>query len=396
MRQHAFVFAIALLLPGAWSFETSSQTAFYQVDPTELPGPPGSLIRVEPLSGAPPGAAAYRVLYRSRGLANQPIAVSGVMVIPEGPVPGRGREVVAWAHGTTGIMPRCAPSLRPNVLGLIPGLNEMLARGHVVTATDYPGLGTAGPHPYLVGVSEARAVIDSVRAARALRESSAGARFAVWGHSQGGHAALFTGQLTRAYAPELELVGVAAAAPATELAALLEDDLSTFKGKVFTAMALWSWSRVFNAPLDNVVAPQAMEAVRRTAENCDETFFDLIDVIIDEFPLRHRFLTADPARTEPWRSIIARNTPGGAPAGAAVFIAQGTADIEVLPAITDRFARRLCRRATPVRYLKWRESPTTGRRAPAPRRRSHGWRTALPERARRATAPGDDATAADP
>ena len=353
MRERAFVLAIAAsLTAGGWGFEAAGQGVFYQVDPSELPGPPGSLIRVEPFRGAPPDAKAYRIIYRSRGLANEPIAVSGIVVVPAGPLSGSGRDVVAWAHGTTGIMPPCAPSLRSNVLGSIPGLAEMLARGYVVTATDYPGLGTIGPHPYMVGVSEARAVLDSVRAARSLQESGAGARFAVWGHSQGGHAALFTGQLARAYAPELKLTGVAAAAPATALAALFEDDLSTFKGKVFTAMALWSWSQVFNAPLDTVVAPGEIGAVQRTAEICDETLFNLIEVVIAEFPLRYRFLIADPTRTEPWRTIIARNTPGGAPAGAPVFMAQGTADTEVPPAINDRFAQRLCRRGTPVQYVK--------------------------------------------
>ena len=66
----------------------------------------------------------------------------------------------------------------------------MLDRGYVVAATDYPGLGTPEVHPYLVGTSEARAVLDSVRAARAIPEAAAGARFAVWGRSQGGQAAL--------------------------------------------------------------------------------------------------------------------------------------------------------------------------------------------------------------
>ena len=45
----------------------------------------------------------------------------------------------------------------------------MLRQGYVVVGTDYPGLGVPGIiHPYLIGVSEARAVIDSVRAARDL------------------------------------------------------------------------------------------------------------------------------------------------------------------------------------------------------------------------------------
>ena len=100
----------------------------------------------------------------------------------------------------------------------------MLDRGFVIAATDYAGLGGQGMHPYLIGLSEARAVLDSVRAARQLPDAAAGDRFAVWGHSQGGHAALFTGEQAASYAPELKLVGVAAAAPATYLGELFRAD----------------------------------------------------------------------------------------------------------------------------------------------------------------------------
>ena len=61
----------------------------------------------------------------------------------------------------------------------------MVERGYAVAATDYPGLGTPGPHPYLVGVSEARAVLDPApRAARTMPGVGGSDRFAVWGHSQ--------------------------------------------------------------------------------------------------------------------------------------------------------------------------------------------------------------------
>lgn len=93
---------------------------------------------------------------------------------------------------------------------MIMGLPELLKRGYAVVAPDYPGLGTPGPHPYLVGESEGHAVLDAVRAARNAPEAHAGQRFAVWGHSQGGHATLFAGLLAQSYAPELQLVGVAA------------------------------------------------------------------------------------------------------------------------------------------------------------------------------------------
>jgi acetyl esterase/lipase len=180
---------------------------FYDVSEADLAGAPGTIIRTAPLEVYPPGVRGYRVLYRSTGLNGEPIAVSGVIAIPG--KKAANRPVVAWAHPTTGVARKCAPSLHHAPLDTIPGLKDMMANGYVVTATDYPGLGTTGPHPYLVGVSEGRAVLDSVRAARAFAEASAGEHFAVWGHSQGGHAALFAGELAATYAKDLKLVGVA-------------------------------------------------------------------------------------------------------------------------------------------------------------------------------------------
>jgi Secretory lipase len=220
---------------------------------------------------APAGAAAYRVLYRSKGLHDEPIAVSGIVVVPPGPAPQGGRPIVAWAHPTTGIVPRCAPSLAIFHFQQMQGLRDMVERGYIVAATDYPGLGTVGPHPYLVGVSEGRAVLDSVRAARTIAGAAGANRFGVWGHSQGGQAVLYAGLLAESYAPEMTLVGVAAAAPATDLATLLDDDFKSAGGKNITAMTLWSWSRVYGAAIAQVVEPSAMPIIDRLADECIES-----------------------------------------------------------------------------------------------------------------------------
>src|SRR6185312_10104367 len=139
-----------------------AQTAFYRAPPSTAEGSPGTLIRQETIDGAPLGASTYRVLYRSTGMDDKPILVSGVVIVPPGDPPPGGRPIVAWAHPTSGIVPRCAPSLAIFLFQQIQGLRSFVRDGYVVAATDYPGLGTAGPHPYLVGISEARAVIDSV------------------------------------------------------------------------------------------------------------------------------------------------------------------------------------------------------------------------------------------
>ena len=328
--------------------------AVYDVKPGELRGKPGSIIRVWPLEGGGPGAGdAFRILYRSTGLNGEPIAVSGAIFIPPGPAPQLGRNVIAWAHPTSGVVEACAPSLMPDVSGMIWGLEDMLSQGYVVVATDYPGLGVPGQiHPYLIGVSEGRAVLDSVRAARALPRSGASNRFAVWGHSQGGHAALYTGELAASYAPELKLVGVAAAAPATYLAELFDADKATSTGKELTAMTIYSWSKLYNKPATSLVEPAAMGPFQRMAHDCIESLSEFAAIEKAEKPLEQiKFLKADPTETEPWRGIMLRNTPGQSAAGAPVFIAQGTADTTVRPDITKQFAVALCRQGTRVRFV---------------------------------------------
>ena len=325
-----------------------AQTSFYRASPQEIAGAPGTLIRQEPLGlSGPFGASVVRVLYRSHGLGGESIPVSGVVIIPPGPMPSEGRPIVAWAHPTTGVEPRCAPSLAMFLIQQIQGVREMVRRGYIVAATDYPGLGTPETHPYLVGVSEARAVLDSVRVARIL--TGASGRFAVWGHSQGGQAALFTGLIAKAYAPELDLVGVAAAAPATDLANLLAQDIDTNGGRNLTAMTLWSWSRVFGAPIDRVVDPAAVPTVDRLAGECIESIYDILRRRGPTRALEETFLSVKDFYTvEPWRSLMANNTPGTLPTSIPVFFAQGGADDLVRPQVTRNYMARLCRAGSKV------------------------------------------------
>ena len=345
-------FALAACsLPGHVS-TAAAQTPFYYASEAESIGEPGSIIRQEPMWGAPAGGSAHRVLYRSTASDGRPIAVSGVIILPAGPPPTGGWPIVAWAHPTTGIVPHCAPSLAMFIFQQIAGSRQLLEQGFAIAATDYPGLGTPGPHPYLVGVSEARAVIDSVRALRSFPGMGNSNRYAVWGHSQGGQASLFTGMISKTYAPELRLVGVAAAAPATDLATLMTDDMNTSGGRNLTAMTVWSWARVYGAPIESVVAPAAMPAVDRLANECIESLFDIVMRDRTSRPLAQEFLTvADPATLQPWRSLLARNTPGVLPRTTPVFLAQGSTDALVRPQVTRSYMQRLCRAGSRVRML---------------------------------------------
>lgn len=337
----------------AASTTASAQSSFYAVTAADLNGPPGSVIRYLGFQAPLSTAQAFRVLYRSTGLDGKPIAVSGIIVAPARPPHPGGWPVIAWAHGTTGVAHKCAPSLLPNPVAAIPGISEMIERNFVVVATDYPGLGTPGIHPYLVGVSEGRAVLDSVRASRHIAEIQSGPSFAVWGHSQGGHASLWTGELAAKYAPDLKLVGVAAAAPATELGKLFEDDLNTLAGKILTGMVMFSWSKLYGYPLDSVVSASELPAVDAMGAGCIELPVDELGELRAEKTLPRKFLKANPVTTSPWAGTITANTPGKAAAGAPVYISQGTGDTVVDPPVTDSFVKILCGQGTRVEYVKY-------------------------------------------
>jgi dienelactone hydrolase len=196
--------------------------AFY-TPPTNLKGKHGALIWARRQTGtdALKGASKNQLLlYRSTSVSGGKIAVSGSLALPKGKAPRAGWPVVTYAHGTTGAADSCAPTRGYDANKLVsyayPLVRRWLKAGYAVVRTDYEGLGTPGVHPYLVGVSEGRSVLDAVRAARAL-EPRLSKRYVIAGHSQGGHAALFAASLAKKWVPELQLRGTVAFAPASHL-----------------------------------------------------------------------------------------------------------------------------------------------------------------------------------
>jgi pimeloyl-ACP methyl ester carboxylesterase len=194
--------------------------AFYTYSKT-LPSKHGAAIWQRPIAGQAAlkgGGASTLLLYRSTSPAGKAVAVSAVLTVPKGKAPKAGWPIVSWAHGTTGIADQCAPS-RFNVQQGYdhPLMQRWLKAGFAVVRTDYQGLGTPGPHPYLNGVAEGRDVLDAVLAARqAVR--GIGSKVALAGHSQGGQAALFAASLAPSWTPSLKVKGTVAFAPVSHLA----------------------------------------------------------------------------------------------------------------------------------------------------------------------------------
>jgi pimeloyl-ACP methyl ester carboxylesterase len=303
----------------------------------------------------PQASRTWTLLYRSTSLRGRAIGVSGFLMLPNGKPPKHGWPVVSWAHGTSGIADSCAPSRDPDgpyTAYAAPQFGAWLRAGYAIANTDYEGLGTPGVHPYLVGRSEGRGVVDIVRASRRI-DGRLARRYVIAGHSQGGHAALFAAALAPKRAPELRLRGVAAFAPASHLD-LLSRALPSFTSPSglsgLAALVLRGVSSVYPQ-----IEPSEIASDRALAlfPQVDRVCLGALNEPSSFGGIAPADLVRPGADLEPLNRRLAQQNPN-LRIEAPVLIAQGLADTTVLPPLTDELHDELrARRRNRVRYLTY-------------------------------------------
>jgi acetyl esterase/lipase len=299
----------------------------------------GTLLKSEPFTNAvPSGAKGWRILYVTTRGGKRALA-SAIVVLPEGS--GAARPVIAWAHGTTGIVDGCAPSVLDKPFDNVPDVNAIVREGWAYVGTDYPGLGTGGGHAYLVGADAARAVLDSVRAARQLKDTNLADRVVVWGHSQGGNSALWTGMRAIEFAPELELIGVAALAPASDLKGLVHASKSSMFGKIVSSYVITAYAQAYqDVKVDDYVGPGPRVIVGDMAKRCVagyQTLFSVLETYL--LPAEGIF------RKDPTSGLLGTRLGENTPTDivpSPLLIAQGEIDDLVLPEVQKRFVSARC------------------------------------------------------
>jgi len=345
----ALLVALVLVLVSALVHQASPTVPSFYSWSGSLPDKPGVLLRQEPTTtGMPAGSRAVRILYTTTGLDGKITPASGLVVVsataPAGP-----RPVVLWEHGTTGVAQKCAPSILkdPFTAGAMFVQGQVIARGWVLVAPDYLGLGASPPHPYLVGIPAARSALDAVRAARQLHWVKLSHQIVVWGHSQGGGAALWTGIEAPSYAPDVPLSGVAALAPAANLPALAKA-LETGKvGMLLSSFMVAGYSNAYvDVAFNHYIRASARTVVRAVVGRClsePATLLSLPAVLIGE-QIFSRDLNAGPLGTR-----LAENVPDRV-THTPTLIAQGDADSLVLPAVQSAFVHELCHAGQKLEY----------------------------------------------
>lgn len=312
---------------------------FYDTTGLSTTGPIGEVVRREPLGTSIANGSGQRILYRTQKANGSVTFTSGMVFIPNGTT-DKPRPVVAWAHGTVGMGDQCAPSRTPNPVKNIAWVSEMLKQGWVVTATDYAGLGTPGTEGYLVGGDEARDVLNSVQALKYVPEANAGTTFAVWGHSQGGHSALFMANQASNYAPNLKLIGTVASAPAAELVPLLNETAGTAIDWVIGPEAMESWSTAQpGLNVQEVTTATGYRNYKRIANKCIESAA-LEGLVRTKF--NQEFFNSDLTTSPGWLAMAKAQTAPILDPSQPLMVAESLTDQVVLPNTTALYIEKAC------------------------------------------------------
>lgn len=358
-RWFSAAFAFLLLLVGTGSISARQSieppriTSFYDA-PADIPQESGSLIRFEPILDAKAGdARLYRILYTSTDLNGDPIAVSGALAIPGGAAPEGGFPLVASAHGMVGAARNCAPSLAlfqelEKQSFWTMQLEPYSSAGYAVVMPDYQGAGAAGPASNAVGIVEGHDVLDAVRAARNFPDASISQETFLWGHSQGGHAALFTNAMAAAYAPEVTFSAVAVLAPAVDLHGIFASILDSEKPVSRTILALIvarAWTDTYpGQSLNDILTLQGRSVVETTVDH-----FCIPWVGVPALLYPPKTLIKQDAVTI-WSTLIDENTPGAQPNEPPLFIGHGDADDVIPIAGSEEYVKQLCAAGNSVEF----------------------------------------------
>ena len=303
---------------------------FYNTTDIPTEGPLGEIIRKESVTTKLQNGSADRIIYRTQKKNGEITFSSGMIYIPSKPAISP-RPIMAWAHGTIGMGDSCAPS-RQKVSpadSSTSWVDSMLEKGWVVTATDYAGLGTPGTEAYLVGQAEANDVLNSVRAARYFPGSDTGSDYAIWGHSQGGHSALFSSARTSAYLDDFKLVGTVASAPAAELSSLFSKQATSAVSWVIGPEVSLSWPDNYSGiNLDEILTKQGINNYKAIAEKCIAAA--AIDGIVRQ-RIGQKFFSDSVSENAVWQSILSEQTAPVLSPSQPLLVAESLTDNVVLP-----------------------------------------------------------------
>jgi pimeloyl-ACP methyl ester carboxylesterase len=346
----------------------------------------GTVVKTTPLTNLPTNvnslANGQLVIYKMRNVKGELINASALMFTHKAPAPTGGRPLVVFGSGTTGVDSSCAPS---NILRVGGGLvyrdyiTSFLQNNVAVVLPDYEGRGPASEdvpnaHPYLNLSSAGQSFALSAVAAKSQASTNLSGAWAVFGHSQGGHAALAAAQfseLAKTQAPTLSYKGAVAVAPASNLLTTLNlstasivnaptasDSFDLIGTTNFYASYLVKGSSFTNQPINpQVVFGARMQEVHKKANTCLDAYINTVAQDVGAFALQQQPATAytgaivSEINKPQVASVLLAMEPGKSKLPGKTLIIQGASDTTVSPAASNALQNLMKSKGSDTTYL---------------------------------------------
>jgi hypothetical protein len=326
----------------------------FYAQPSPMPDvAPGTVLDSRPTTiralAIPIPVRAWQLKYLSTDTMGEPAANIATVIQPL--LSPLRRTLVSYQTAYDGLDADCAPSYA-FATGINPPAYEeaamlpLLLAGHTVVSADYEG----PEYQWAAGVNSGRGVLDGIRAAQNFGPTglSAATPTALWGYSGGALASQWANEIAADYAPELNIVGVAAGGVPADIGAIARAiDGTALSGVYFGATV--GLSRAYpEVNIESMLNDRGKRAFTTIGRQC-----------IGEFALqlafRHmrNYVTVPELLDVPAvRDVIAENTMGQQLPYAPTYVYQGTFDELAITPPVDELVRTYCGMGATVQYVK--------------------------------------------
>lgn len=341
-----------------WANGSVEEDDFYRVPKNSSDLPAGTLLKLETYTNTslytiPPQTALSRILYQTKDLNGSVVPASAYIQWPYSPLvqPDGTYPIVAWAHGTSGAFPACAPSHIRDLWYHFTAPYPLAIQGYVVVAPDYAGLGVsrsakgeATVHQYLASPASANDLFYAVEAAQTAFPTLS-KEFVVMGHSQGGGAAWAAAE-RQARNPVEGYLGAVAGSPVTNFAENLQLGASLIGLDAALAASGYEGTIVMQAltslfpgfDIATVLTPEGIKRLNllREIQGCNSVGSTLLRgqavSLIRPEVLENGYVNA-------FQKLVGT---GGKEIAGPMLVLQGTADTNVPAPITTKYVNLTC------------------------------------------------------
>ncbi|TKA67273.1 hypothetical protein B0A55_09421 [Friedmanniomyces simplex] len=310
--------------------------AFYSTPTNFTQASPGQIVKLEVLTNVtaydvPPGTSLSRFMYASVDDKNQTVPATGIILwpftpktFPYNPLGTAGETkypLVAWAHGTSGVVRQCAVSNLRNLQYDFRSVFTLANVGYAVVLADYAGLGTDVPFNYLAYKLHANDVVYSVAAAQSVFPELS-AEWVSFGHSEGGGVAWAVGE-RQSTSPIPGFLGTVAAAPPPFPSATT----SNVSNSVFQAFLSFTISHLYGLDLASIFKPVPLQALQyvESIGGCNDAGY----AAFATFNASDIYSIVSWPMSQPAVDFAAEYSVSGKPLGGPLLIVQGSADTVV-------------------------------------------------------------------